>query len=308
MKADRIFLMTKRLIRSVLPFVLLLAFLRDAGAEPVIRISFFAQKNFGKSKAGKPQVLTFIADRIAEEAVLGVCVVDELQDSGGQGIKKLRDAVGHSAGTEIFLKLSDQVGEGSKEQFGFFWNPNLVDLLEIHTAYFDGIERDPGVATFKAKEGFDFTLCPFHTPPDSRKADLIRELQTLDHVFRSIQEADPSENDIILLGDFNAPPFPRAGQSVAMEPNMLASALGVVFLIQDQTTNVIRTKLFDNMILDPHQTTELIDGSSHVVQIDAVQDYFHGHTTVADPQDWLRANVIDHCPIYADFRADLDTD
>jgi hypothetical protein len=153
--------------------------------------------------------------------VKGVCVVDELQDADGSALKVLEAAVTASAYTTIKMALSDRVGGGRKEQFAFFWNPKVVDIVgKVQTVYFDEIERDPGVATFKAKEGFDFTLCAFHTRPSGK--ELRDELAYLDNVYEHVQSMSDTENDIIFAGDFNAPPeeLKQFSQGTSMSENM----------------------------------------------------------------------------------------
>lgn len=157
--------------------------------QPIIRISAASLKNFGDAKANDPPRLEFIADRIAEQAVHGICVVDELQDVDGSAFVLLEQAVSDSAGRVIEMELSARVGSTRKEQYGFFWDPNVASIIGSVTIHDSPIiERDPALATFKATAGFDFTLCAFHTRPDSDAQALKKELRHLDDLFAEIQE------------------------------------------------------------------------------------------------------------------------
>lgn len=293
--------------------ILFFAFLNHAYAQDgeIIRISVVSLKKFGDSKAGDKPRLKFIADRIAEQAIKGVCVVDELQDSDGSAIEKLHKAVTNSAHVDISMAVSEKVGTSRKEQFGFFWNKNIVDMVgTIKTIYFEEIERDPGIATFKAKAGFDFTLCAFHTRPEGKP--LEDELAFLDDLFQYVQALDEKENDILFAGDLNAPPTVtrETRQYVGISEKMGLFSTNIYFVIQDKPTNVSvkQKKIFDNIFFDKSQTTEYIPDGQHVIMIDQMLDRFTGEIPDHDRVGWFLRNVMDHCPVYANFRADIDID
>lgn len=275
-----------------------------------IRIAAFSLRVFGDAKANDPARLDFIADRIAEQAVKGLCVVDELKDADGSALNKLEAAVSASAHMAISAVFSLRVGSGSAaEQFGYFWNPQLMDITgPVATILFDEIERDPGVATFKAAAGFDFTVCAFHTRPDSQAAELKAELAFLDDVFKRVQDQNIHENDIIFVGDFNAPPSPLPDQALGILTEMGHTSVNFRFAITDRPTNLRQTKTYDNIIADADQTVEFVTGPQHVVPIFEMLDEFVGTIPDSDQIGWFLSNVVDHCPVYAVFRADLDTD
>ena len=52
---------------------------------------------------------------------------------------------------------------------------------------------------------FDFTLITMHSIFGDTKAERRAEVMILDDVYQVVQEADPAEQDVILLGDFNLP-------------------------------------------------------------------------------------------------------
>jgi len=305
-----------RCFKRVILLVCLFSASVFAGNDPnIIRIAMVSLKNFGQAKADDPPKLHFIADRIAEQAKCGVCAVDELQDADGSAFITLQGAVCQSAGTQIAMALSARVGGSRKEQFGFFWNPQLVDkIVDVNVFYCDAIERDPAYATFKAKLGFDFTLCVFHTRPDSAPAELRSELEYLDEVFAAIQQKDSSENDVIFLGDFNASPYIRPYQTCAIADCIGPFAQFVHWVIRDVPTNVLQTKVYDNVFFDVRYTNnEYIPGGQNVIRVDQMWGDFTSTdpTAPSDPADrpkYLQMKVMDHCPVYAEFRADVDDD
>ena len=270
------------------------------------RIAVISLKNFGDAKATDPPRLEFIADRIAEQAVKGVAVVDELQDIDGSALEILRVAVNEAARTRIVMRLSERVGDTRKEQYGFFWNPEIISIVkDIETSFFEEISRDPAVITLRAFGAFDFTLVAFHTRPSGQ--ELKAELAHFDEIFAQVQASDLHENDIIFVGDFNAPPDPLTGQSTSVLGEM-DEANPLQFAITSAPTNILQTKLYDNIFFDPAETDEYILGPQHVVRLDLMLDEYAGEIPEENRLSWFGRNVMDHCPIYAVFDGDRDTD
>src|SRR5688572_7697655 len=116
--------------------LLALVFVTAAHSAETVRIAAFALKNFGDTKASDSHRLKFIADRIAEQAVKGICIVDELQDVDGSAMLVLKAAVSNAANTAIEAQFSIPVGS-NREQFGFFWNPLLLsNVAPVQTILF----------------------------------------------------------------------------------------------------------------------------------------------------------------------------
>ena len=80
------------------------------------------------------------------------------------------------------------------------------------------------------------------------------------------------------------------------------------FAITTVPTNVLQSKLYDNIFFDPVETDEYIPGPQHVVRIDLMLDEYAGEIPEENPVSWFGRNVMDHCPVYAVFDGDLDTD
>ena len=276
-----------------------------------IRISVISLKNFGDTKAGKEAHLHFIASRIADQAIKGVTVVDELQDIDQSAMKKLLTAVRSVAHDSINLILSDRVGDKRQEQFGFFWNTKLLDTLgAVQILNSNIFDRDPAFISFKANAGFDFTLCAFHTKPDGKPNELRKELGQLDDIFKQIQDMDENENDIIFVGDFNAPPdkLSQTGQNICITDSLGDMTSSMKFVIRDVPTNLKQSKVYDNIFFELSNTTEYVEGPQHVIRLDSMLDEFTGEIEGDYSLKWFNDNVMDHCPIYAVFRADIDDD
>ena len=82
----------------------------------------------------------------------------------------------------------------------------------------------------------------------------------------------------------------------------------IYFVIQDKPTNVRQNKIFDNIFFDKNQTDEYISDDQNVIRIDQMFNEFTGEINGQDAVGWFLKNVMDHCPIYGNFRADIDTD
>ena len=277
-----------------------------------IRIAQVSLKNFGDTKASNPAIVDFIADRISEQALYGVCVVDELQDKDQSAFAILESAIDARAQVDIKFAVGSRVGGARKEQFGFYWNPFLVEMVgEVETL--DGeIERDPAYATFNcigSGDTFDFTLVAFHTRPDSQREELKEELEQFDSILTQIQSMDPNENDIIFIGDFNAPPEDRVGQSVSIRESMPIHGDNIVFTITSEPTNFNRKKIYDNLFFLKSETTEFVEGSGKVVHLSLMEHEYEGKIPAGNTfENWFYRNVLDHSPVYGEFWVLVDSD
>ncbi len=98
----------------------------------------------------------------------------------------------------IFRKSKIELIEDS----AYLWNEqeNPMVGLESQERQFD---REPFIASFKAKKGnLDFTLITIHvaSPAAKWRRDEIKRLAI---VYKAVQDSDPNQNDVFLLGDFN---------------------------------------------------------------------------------------------------------
>jgi hypothetical protein len=147
----------------------------------------------------------------------------------------------------------------------------------------DRLHRPPLHARFRVRanppeSGFSFWLVDTHTDPD----EVALEVNALAEVFQEMKALRPDEDDVILLGDFNAGP-PQFGK-IKQIPNIGWAISGV-------TTNTRRSKTYDNLIFDRTTTTE-----------------YTGKWGVLDLQNTYGLSidkaleVSDHNPVWAAFR------
>jgi endonuclease/exonuclease/phosphatase family metal-dependent hydrolase len=150
-----------------------------------------------------------------DDTELGL-IADRLQQFDLVAIQELRDeevvqrtlSILEARGHVYHAMVSPPVGRGVKERYAFLWRPEKVAPVDSGTVYSDPDDvfiREPFYASFRAGS-FDFTLITIHVIFGDGVADRRAENMLLDDVYRAVQGADPNEQDVILLGDFNLPP------------------------------------------------------------------------------------------------------
>ena len=122
-----------------------------------------------------------------------------------------------------------------------------------------------------------------------RKAERRAEAELLDEVYAAVQDADPLEQDVILLGDFNLPPEDAAFADLKaiLEPLITGTRYTTI------SENAM--SLYDNIWFDPAFVSEY-DGQNGVEDFDV---------TVFDNDDKAASLAVsDHRPVWATFRMD----
>jgi exonuclease III len=138
---------------------------------------------------------------------------------------------------------------------------------------------------------FTFTLVTAHTKPDNNK----KELEALEKYYRSIQNLDSDQKDVILLGDLNADcTYMPKNDVIALKKSKYT------WVIDDDADTTIRnsTDCAYDRIIFTKATKEDYTGKYEVYQFDKEQ----GMTK----QTALK--VSDHYPVWAEFYTDKDTD
>ena len=126
-------------------------------------------------------------------------------------------------------------------------------------------------------EAFTFTLVNVHTDPDI----VATEMSVMDDVYRVVRDDGRDEDDVIILGDFNAD-SEHLGE--------LGQISGITWAISGLPTNVRRTEQYDNIIFHRDATKEFV-GRSGVV--DFMRDYNLSTEEALE--------VSDHLPVWAEF-------
>ena len=138
-----------------------LLFSASAFAQSEVRIATFNIQNFGKTKAGKPAILNYLAEVIRE---FDLVAVQEISDVSETAPKKFLEAI-NATGRNYGLLLSERTGKQpndktSQEQYAFYYDTNRVEALDkgaklLGLGYPGGplIER---FATGGRSDAFDF--------------------------------------------------------------------------------------------------------------------------------------------------------
>ena len=136
-------------------------------------------------------------------------------------------------------------------------------------------------------------MITIHSIYGDTKAERRAEAELLDEVYAAVQDADPLEQDVILLGDFNLPPEDAAFADITaiLEPLITGTRY--------TTISENAKSLYDNFWFDPAFVTEYT-GQNGVDDFDV---------TVFDNDDRAASLAVsDHRPIWATFRMDLGDD
>ncbi|MFP4551731.1 MAG: endonuclease/exonuclease/phosphatase family protein [Spirochaetales bacterium] len=146
--------------------------------------------------------------------------------------------------------VSKPVGRGVSERYAFFYRVGAVELLGTPFVISDPDDlfiREPYVASFRAG-AFDFTLVTVHVIYGDSKTQRRAEVSLLDDIVEAVNWANGSEEDVLLLGDFNLDPTDEAWQMTGYAP-----------LIPPTTaTTISDASSYDNIWFDPTRTAELL--------------------------------------------------
>jgi len=255
----------------------------------VIRIASFNIQVFGESKLGKPEVVDVLANIVRN---FDVVAVQEVRAQSQSVLPDFLTTV-NAAGAQYDYVISERLGRtSSKEQYAYVFNTNTIEV-DRRTLYTvsdpdDLLHREPFVAWFRCRnadpqQAFTFSMVNIHTDPDEvdvRKPD--NELDVLDDVFRAVRDDGRGEDDVILVGDFNAGPanFGQLGRT----PNLAFVIYG------DMATNVRGNAQYDNIVFDQTATYEFL-GRGGV--FDFLREYNLSLTQAKQ--------VSDHLPVWAEF-------
>ncbi len=254
-------------------------------ADPTIRIASFNIQVFGNTKAGKAYVMDTLAHIVRQFEVVAI---QEIRTKNEYLIPNFVERINRAGGHYDYV-IGPRIGYTSvKEQYAFIFDADRVEV-DHHSVYTVGdpdqlLHREPLVANFRTRGidpavAFTFTLVNIHTDPD----EVVSEVDALAEVYRVVRRSSRGEDDIILLGDFNADDrhLGRLGQLP-----------GVYSLITGISTNTRQTKQYDNLIIHRPSTTEYT-GRSGVFDVMRLYNL--------SLQQALQ--VSDHFPVWGEFSA-----
>ena len=222
-----------------------------AGGKPTdaITICSFNIQVFGESKISKPQVVDVLTKVVRK---FDIVAIQEVRAKSDSVIPQFLSAI-NADGSRYQFVIGPRLGRTvSKEQYTFIYDSTRieVDPSSVGTSPNPGdrLHRPPLHARFRVRanppeSGFSFWLVDTHTDPDEVSA----EVNALADVFMEMKALRPDEDDVILMGDFNAGP-PQFGK--------IKQIPGVGWAVSGVTTNTRRSKTYDNLIFDTRTTTE----------------------------------------------------
>lgn len=263
-----------------------------------ITIGTFNVKRFGTSQLTRPSVMKSLV-QIAQR--FDVLAIQEITHKQGDLLERFVKLINKRSAGKYDYIISPQLGKATesnrayREQFGFIFDTSRVELKDpdffgfvvSQKKFGSKFDRLPVVARFTVVQQlspnpFTFSLVNVHTVPDSRRQDLLRELTSLGEVIQDVESILTDEDDVIMLGDFNAS-HRMIQTALAMPLRKMNTA------ITDQKTNLKQTASYDNIIYDTESTSEF--------RAATVLDFTEiCRENGAEPED-----VSDHFPVIATF-------
>ncbi len=259
--------------------------------ETTIKVAAFNIQVFGRTKRGKPEVMEVLVD-VARG--FDVMLVQEIRDSSGETAPAYLDLINVGNASYAYVESVRLGRSTSKESYAYYWDTETVEYVEgsayVYNDTGDVFEREPYVASFRSGD-FDFTLVGIHVKPD----DAENEIGNLTVVVTSILSANPGEDDVIIMGDFNADGgyFDEDGPS----PFRGGDYHWVVENTMDTMTKTDWT--YDRIVLlNGTYQGEYVMDSCTVFYFDAAYSL----------NQELTEDVSDHYPVYAVYRTDQSDD
>ena len=246
-----------------------------------IKIASFNIRVFS-SNSRDDEELGYIVDVLEKYDVIAV---QELRDE--EALERTVAMLGNR-GKEYEYEISEKVGRRVKELYGFLYRKGIVRKVtegRLYEEENDEFIREPFYATFKAGN-FDFTLITIHVLYGSSKAERRPEVKKLATVYQKIQDEDPAEQDIILLGDFNFPPTDEGFDNLKSISTMTS------LIAPPSKTTITDTSLYDNFWFQQEYVREYA-GESGVDRFDEAMFSNDDHKA--------KLAVSDHRPVWAKF-------
>lgn len=248
-----------------------------------IRIATFNVQAFGQKKSRNEVVMQRLTDICGN---FDVIAIQEIRSADQSLLPQFVQRMNARGGQYAFA-ISPRLGRTTyKEQSAFIFDRSRVQL-DNSFAYTindpdDVLHREPFVGWFRAvgpapDQAFTFTLANLHM--DSKRPDL--ELVYLTELHRIIRKDGRGEDDVILIGDFNA-------GDQGLEPARERG--GLTWVVSNTATNTRNTSQYDNIVFHSKATDEFV-GRGGV--FDFMKEL---NLTLKDA-----LAISDHMPVWAEF-------
>jgi endonuclease/exonuclease/phosphatase family metal-dependent hydrolase len=249
-----------------------------------IIVGSFNMERLGPSKLGDQWVMERFAEIIRQ---FDVIALQEITSNDQRTLPILVELVNQSGGRYSYT-ISPRIGRqstGYYEQYGYVFDTSRIQsspkVSYVVADEADVLHREPFCGRFQTitpgAQPFSFTLISIHTDPD----EISHELDVLADVYRSVRQYEYPEDDIMLLGDLNAPP--KGLRSLGQIPELVP-------IIQNVFTNTAQSKTLDNILVDRVQTREFT-GRAGIISLEKM---FSLQTKDA-------GRISDHVPVWAEF-------
>ena len=166
-----------------------------------LRVSAFNIQVFGLSKMDKPEVVTALLQIISR---FDLVMIQEIRDISETAIYDLLDQLNEASTNTYGIYLSERAGRtSSKEQIAFLYREDKLTFSSGETIPdpMDVFERPPVWAHFQYSETeSEIHILGAHLDPDA----VPTEIEALYNEFALYNMTVPTEDALIVMGDFNA--------------------------------------------------------------------------------------------------------
>lgn len=248
-----------------------------------IRIASFNIQVFGEAKLNNPEALPIIIEILKNFDLIAVQEIRAQRDVCAELVQMLNQDRRYRYDYIVGARLGRS---DSKEQYAFIYDLASieVDRNQLYTVQdrHDLLHREPLVGWFRARgpapeQAFTFSLVNVHTDPD----EVDRELDALAQAFVAVRDDQRQEDDVIMLGDFNAHNT-RLGE-LGQLPNL-------VCVVNNTPTNTRGDKQYDNILFSRVATTEFSGRGG-------VFDFLRQYNLTLEQA----LAVSDHLPVWVEF-------
>ncbi|XP_048577072.1 endonuclease/exonuclease/phosphatase family domain-containing protein 1 [Nematostella vectensis] len=281
----------------------------------VVRLMSWNLQCFNSDKASNEGVCEVICKTILENGV-NIVVIQEIGDE--DALTKIKDELNHQtlkgAGNghqgQWECQISDVAGAmyRSREYNGFLWDASCgiqlksSSLLEKPKNGKKQFARRPFLGFFKTK-GLDFLVTSVHLKATGLDNEDIGRLQEerarMPDIITALNECVPDEKDMVVLGDFNLEPDEEDFD--CFREAHLSNLIPHSSYTNISTSNPDGSKCYDNIWISRHCKDHAYTSRSGVFR--------SGMTHEKIPDGWKWGGVVsDHCPVWAEFFCDQDTD
>jgi exonuclease III len=256
---------------------------RPVPSKPTIRVAALNLGRFDDSRLASPRVREIL------QQVLGrfdLVALQELRARNQGLVVRLVEQL-NTTGRKYDYAVAPTVQSEAVEQYSAFIFDTAA--IDVDRAAVDVVEQigarlagKPLVGLFRARgpaadEAFTFRLLSVAVDPSQVDA----ELALVAAAYRAVRDRHAEEDDLILLGTFNAEP---------LQMDQFQQSLGLFAVIDNTPTTARGTGIADNLVLQRNATTEFT-GRAGV--IDLMREF---NLTVQETLE-----ISDHLPVWAEF-------